>query len=86
MSKLQAEAARAAEAVAVAAEAVAWAEAVAVAVAALAKAEAEADLDTEYELWGTIQGAPGGRWVTSQLDPYAVYPVGTALYVRRVRR
>jgi hypothetical protein len=41
----------------------------------------EADLDTEYELWGTIQGAPGGRWVTSQLDPAAVYPVGTALYV-----
>ena len=44
-----------------------------------------AELDTEYELWGTIQGSPNGRWVTSQLDPSAVYPVGTALYVRRVK-
>ena len=43
----------------------------------------EVELDTEYELWGTIQGSPGGRWVTSQLDPAAVYPVGTALYVCR---
>lgn len=36
----------------------------------------------EYELWGTIQGSPGGRWVVSPLNPAAVYPVGTALYVK----
>lgn len=43
----------------------------------------EVELDTEYELWGTIQGSPGGRWVVSPLNPAVVYPVGTALYVCR---
>jgi hypothetical protein len=85
--------AKAAEAAAEAAEA--WA--VAEAWAATAKAvEAEAAKAAkavaakavaavaEYELWGAVAGAPGGRWVASQLDPVKIYPIGTALYVCRM--
>ena len=44
-----------------------------------------ADLDTEYELWGAVAGAPGGRWSVTQVNPEAVWPTGVALYVRRVK-
>ena len=52
------------------------------ALGALTETHKELEGALEYELWGIIQGSPGGRWVTSQLDPAAAYPVGTALYVR----
>jgi hypothetical protein len=42
-----------------------------------------ADQPGEYELWGAVTGAPGGRWVVSPLNPATVWPVGTALYVCR---
>lgn len=37
----------------------------------------------EYALWGTINGSPGGRWVSTQSHPNEIWPPGTALYVRR---
>ena len=44
----------------------------------------EADLNTEYEyeLWGAVAGAPGGRWSVTQVNPEAVWPIGVALYVK----
>jgi len=51
--------------------------------AALTKAHRELDAALDFELWGIIQGSPGGRWVASQLDPVKIYPIGTALYVCR---
>ena len=48
------------------------------------RAEAyEYDFWGDVELWGVVTGAPGGRWSIQQVNPAAVYPVGTALYVRR---
>jgi len=38
---------------------------------------------SEYQLWGTINGSPGSRWPVEQVNPNEVWPVGTALYVRR---
>jgi hypothetical protein len=52
--------------------------------AALTKAHRELDVALDFELWGIIQGSPGGRWVASQLDPVKVYPIGTSLYVCRM--
>mgnify|MGYP001195730161 CR=1 FL=1 len=40
----------------------------------------------EYELWGAVAGAPGGRWSVTQVNPEAVWPTGVALYVRRVKK
>lgn len=37
----------------------------------------------EYELWGQLIGCYGGRWTMAAIDSAAVYPPGTALYVRR---
>jgi hypothetical protein len=48
----------------------------------LVKAEQE---EFEYELWGAVAGAPGGRWSVTQVNPEAVWPTGVALYVRRVK-
>ena len=39
----------------------------------------------EYELWGAVAGAPGGRWSVTQVNPRTVWPNGVALYVRRVK-
>jgi hypothetical protein len=69
-------AARAEVAKAWAAEAAAW-EAVAEA------AEAAA---AEYELWGRVFGSHGGRLSAMPIDPRGVWPDGTALYVRRVKK
>lgn len=49
----------------------------------LVKAEPE---EYEYELWGAVAGAPGGRWSVTQVNPEAVWPTGVALYVKRVKR
>jgi hypothetical protein len=39
-------------------------------------------LEPQYELWGRVIGASGGRWpVVGQFDG-RIWPVGTALYVR----
>jgi len=54
--------------------------------AALTKTHRELDAALDYELWGIIQGSPGGRWVASQLDPVKIYPIGTALYVCRMEQ
>jgi len=44
--------------------------------------EYEYSLWGDVELWGVVAGAPGGRWAGKQLNPYEIWPVGTALYVR----
>ena len=38
--------------------------------------------EEEYELWGAVAGAPGGRWSVTQVNPEAVWPTGVALYVK----
>jgi hypothetical protein len=42
----------------------------------------------EYELIGTIDGTYGGRWMISAIaeNASAVWPDGTAIYVKRVKR
>lgn len=47
----------------------------------------EADLDTEYELVGRIDGTYAGRWMLAVLaeNAAAVWPDGTAVYVRRIK-
>jgi hypothetical protein len=45
-----------------------------------------ADLDTEYEFIGRSVGTYGGRWVLVVEDKAAVWPDGTAVYVRRIKR
>ena len=42
----------------------------------------------EYELIGTIDGTYGGRWMIAAFaeNAAAVWPDGTAVYVRRVKR
>ena len=49
----------------------------------LVKAEAD-----EYELIGTIDGTYGGRWMIAAFaeNAAAVWPDGTAVYVKRVKR
>jgi len=47
----------------------------------LAKAEPE---KYEYEFIGCINGAYAGRWMLTVEDKAAVWPKGTAVYVRRV--
>jgi hypothetical protein len=47
---------------------------------------AEEPEEYEYELWGAVAGAPGGRWSVTQVNPEAVWPTGVALYVRRVKK
>ena len=66
-------------------EAEAWA-AAADAAAARARA-AEAKDDAEYELIGTIDGTYSGRWMLAAFaeNAAAVWPDGTAVYVRRVK-
>lgn len=51
--------------------------------AALAKAEPD-----EYELVGRIDGTYGGRWMLAAFaeNASAVWPDGTAIYVRRVQK
>jgi hypothetical protein len=52
------------------------------------------DADEEYaynkwghlELIGTIDGTYGGRWMLDVEDKAAVWPDGTAVYVRRIKR
>ena len=54
----------------------------------LVKAEPEAKRDEyEYELIGTIDGTYAGRWMLAALaeNAAAVWPDGTAIYVRRVK-
>ena len=51
----------------------------------LAEAEAVVPEEYEYELWGAVSGAPGGRWSVMQVNPQAVWPDGVALYVRRIK-
>ena len=47
----------------------------------------EVELDTEYELIGTIDGTYAGRWMLAAFaeNAAAVWPDGTAIYVRRVK-
>jgi hypothetical protein len=42
----------------------------------------------EYELIGCIDGTYGGRWMLAAFaeNAAAVWPDGTAIYVRRVKR
>jgi hypothetical protein len=42
----------------------------------------------EYELVGTIDGTYGGRWMLAVFaeNASAVWPDGTAIYVRRVQK
>jgi hypothetical protein len=42
----------------------------------------------EYELVGRIDGTYGGRWMIAAFaeNASAVWPDGTAIYVRRVKR
>ena len=55
-------------------------------VSELVKAEPEAEPEEyECELWGSIVGIAGRFLVVSPLNPAALWPVGTALYVRRVK-
>jgi hypothetical protein len=37
----------------------------------------------EYELIGRINGTYGGQWVFTSYDEAAIWPVDTAVYVRR---
>jgi hypothetical protein len=40
----------------------------------------------EYELVGRINGTYGGQWVFTSYDEAAIWPVDTAVYVRRVKK
>jgi hypothetical protein len=53
----------------------------------LAKELVKAEPD-EYELVGRIDGTYGGRWMIAAFaeNAAAVWPDGTAIYVRRVKR
>ena len=66
-------------------EAEAWAAAADAAWAAATQAEAKDD--AEYELIGTIDGTYGGRWMLAAFAEKAgaVWPDGTAVYVRRIK-
>jgi hypothetical protein len=50
------------------------------------------DDDREFNLWGELEfigrsvGTYGGRWVLVAEDKAAVWPDGTAVYVRRVKK
>ena len=50
--------------------------------------EALAEEQDEYEFIGTIDGTYAGRWMISAFaeNASAVWPDGTAIYVRRVKR
>ena len=55
------------------------------ALGALTETRKELEGALEYELWGAVAGAPGGRWSVTQVNPEAVWPTGVALYVRRIK-
>ena len=40
----------------------------------------------DVELWGVVTGGLGVRQVVHQINPNEVWPVGTALYVRRAKK
>jgi len=50
------------------------------------------DDEYEYDKWGELEfigcidGTHGGRWVLTVKDKAAVWPEGTAVYVRKVKR
>jgi hypothetical protein len=47
-------------------------------------AAAEREAKAEYELWGMINGSPGGTrpiQQVEQINPNELWPAGTALYV-----
>jgi hypothetical protein len=46
-------------------------------------AQALLDAALEYEFIGTLDGTYGGRWTLTVEDKAAVWPAGTAVYVRR---
>ena len=52
----------------------------------LSKTHQQLDEALEYELWGRVFGAHGGRLSASPIDPRGVWPDGTAVYVRRIKR
>ena len=52
------------------------------ALGALTETRKELEEALEYELWGKLIGCYGGRWTMAAIDSAAVYPPGTALYVR----
>jgi hypothetical protein len=49
----------------------------------LSETHQQLDAALEYELWGRVFGAHGGRLSASPINPRGVWPHGTALYVRR---
>lgn len=55
------------------------------ALGALTETHKELERALEYELWGKLIGCYGGRWTMAAIDSAAVYPPGTALYVRRAK-
>ena len=52
------------------------------------KEDKEAEEQEEYELIGCIDGTYGGRWMIAVFaeNAAAVWPEGTAVYVRRIKR
>jgi hypothetical protein len=54
----------------------------------LAKKRRNLDAALEYEFIGTLDGAFAGRWTLTMLEENwsAVWPKGTAVYVRRVNK
>jgi len=49
----------------------------------LSNTHQELDAALEYELIGRINGTYGGQWVFTSYDEAAIWPVDTAVYVRR---
>jgi hypothetical protein len=53
---------------------------------ALTEAHKELDEALEYEFIGQIFGTYSGKWVFISDNKAAVWPQGTAVYVRRIKR
>jgi len=58
------------------------------ALARLSNTHQQLDAALEYEFIGTIDGTYNGRWMLSVIaeNAAAVWPDGTAIYVKRVKR
>jgi hypothetical protein len=52
----------------------------------LSNTHQQLDAALEYELVGRINGTYGGQWVFTSCDEAAIWPVDTAVYVRRVKK
>jgi hypothetical protein len=56
------------------------------AVVRLTNTHQQLDEALEYELWGRVFGSHGGRLSAMPIDPRGVWPEGTAVYVRRIKK